>query len=231
MTDGLEFEGKDLAAALGAAAARLGTPPGSLRYEVLEEGRRGLLGLGSRPCRIRVQAPAACSRGLVGGEAAIAGGAECPPPLLVTIRRMLDLMGFEIDVTGRQSTAGVTLTLSGRDRQALLARDGEVLSALQFLLNRMGRRAWPEAGPVRVSCQGAGSRRDDEVVEIVREVSSQVTRTGRSKRLHPMNPYERRLAHLTVREFPGLASRSEGTGFLKRIVVEKVAGPRDDDEP
>ena len=44
-----EFEGRDLEDALAAAAKALGVPPASLRYELLEEGRRGILGLGAVP--------------------------------------------------------------------------------------------------------------------------------------------------------------------------------------
>ncbi len=213
--DRLEFEGKDLAEALEAAAERLGAPVSSLRYEVLEEGRRGLLGLGGRPWRIRVAPRAGAAAGPVG---------DVPSSLLQTVRQMLGLMGLEVAVSAGRSDSGVSLTLSGADSRALLARDGEVLQALQFLLNRMARRRWPEAGPIRLKCPGAGrSRRDDEIVELVREVAQQVVRTGRPRRLHPMNPYERRLAHLTVGEIPGLRSRSEGGGFLKRVVIERAA--------
>jgi predicted RNA-binding protein Jag len=38
-----------------------------------------------------------------------------------------------------------------------------------------------------------------------------------------MNPYERRVVHMTVREVPGLTTVSEGEGFLKRVRVEKIA--------
>lgn len=217
--EALEFEGKDLAEALEAAAERLGVVASSLRYEVVEEGRRGLLGLGGRPWRIRVAPPPA--------NAAARAAADVPAALLLTVRRMVGLMGLDVAVSAGRSGSGVSLTLSGADRGVLLARDGEVLQALQFLLNRMARRLWPEAGPIRLSCPGAGrSRRDDEIVELVREVAQQVVRTGRPKRLHPMNPYERRLAHLAVGAIPGLRSRSEGGGFLKRVVIERATHGR-----
>lgn len=211
----LEFEGKDLAEALRAAAERLGTPASSLRYEVLEEGRRGLLGLGGRLWRIRVEPSAP--------RAPVAPPRDVPQGLLDTVRRMVQLMGLDLAVSEGRSDSGVFLRLSGSDRGALLARDGELLRALQFLLNRMARRLWPEAGPIRLTCTGrGGSRKDVEIVELVREVAQQVVRTGRPKRLHPMNPYERRLAHLAVGEIPGLRSRSEGGGFLKTVVIEKA---------
>jgi len=38
-------------------------------------------------------------------------------------------------------------------------------------------------------------------------------------RLNPLNPYERRLVHLALGEVDGIESRSEGDGFLKRIVI------------
>jgi spoIIIJ-associated protein len=99
----------------------------------------------------------------------------------------------------------------------------ELLSALEFVLNRMGRRAWPDEPPVHVVCSGFRSERDGELVEMVREAAAEVTRSGQPCRLHAMNPYERRVVHMTVREHPGLTTVSEGDGFLKRVRVEKSA--------
>ena len=53
--------------------------------------------------------------------------------------------------------------------------------------------------------------------------SQEVKRTGRTKRLHPMNAYDRRLVHLTVREYEKLGSRSEGSGHLKRVKIYRKA--------
>jgi spoIIIJ-associated protein len=72
-------------------------------------------------------------------------------------------------------------------------------------------------------CRGFRSERDDELVELVREAAAQVTRSGVPQRLHAMNPYERRVVHMTIRELPGLTTVSEGDGFLKRVRVEKIA--------
>jgi len=60
---------------------------------------------------------------------------------------------------------------------------------------------------------------DEELVALTREVTQQVSNTGKTKRLHPMNAYERRLVHITVRERPELDSRSEGNGYLKRVRI------------
>ena len=57
MSEEREFEGKDLEEALASAAAALGIPQAELHYEMLEAGRRGVLGLGVRNVRIRVKPP------------------------------------------------------------------------------------------------------------------------------------------------------------------------------
>ena len=244
-----EFEGRDLEEALREAAEALGIPEPDLDYKILEQGRRGLFGLGAKPVRILAMppvdavaetSPAPRKRKKKSGrggrdkrerrekrdkpsapspKAARRPRAETGPDVEATVSRMVDLMGLELDVSARNVDGGVAVDLGGADRKLLLKKDGELISALQFLLNRMARRAWPGTGRIHLSCDGNRKQRDEELVELTREVARQVSNTGKTKRLHPMNAYERRLVHITVREFPELDSRSEGNGFLKRVRV------------
>lgn len=163
-----------------------------------------------------------------------AGSSQVPPSgehldgLVETVRRMTGLMGMELSVQGEMGDSGAQLLLDGDDHEMLLEKDGELLHAWQFLLNRMSRRAWPGIGRIQVTCPGFRRRRDDDLVSEIKEVASQVARTGEAKKLHPMNPYERRLVHLTIREYPGLSTESEGSGFMKVITVSRDEG---DDGP
>jgi len=260
MTALREFEGNSLDEALEAASSALGIPVDDLQYEMVEQGRRGVFGLGARQVRVRVELDA---EELVTPEPVVAQPAPPAPPARPprpprsprparsgrstkparsgkprrekkkeesspdgdavgqTLERMLDLMGLQLRAQASASGSNVKVLLSGKDRRALLQKDGQLLAALNFLLNRMSRRAWPEVGRIQVQCDGHRNRRDDDVVELVKEVASQVQRTGQAKELHPMNPYERRLAHITVRDYEDLASHSVGDAFLKTIIIEK----------
>lgn len=301
------FEGKDLDEALKSASETLNIAEPDLDYEILEQGRRGLFGLGAKNVRIRVMPPVAGMpdvndelmpsarprpksegrgqrpprgpakdgerRGGRRGDKRKRGGerkkregdgnkrdGEKPPrggerkrrggerkrrggerqrrasekPKLdmevvaarateveTTVQRMAELMGLELTVKARTVDTGVSLDLDGADRDMLTRRDGELVTALQFLLNRMARRAWPGSGRVHLSCTGDREQRDEDLVELTLEVIQQVENTGEAKRLHPMNAYERRLVHIQVRENGGLGSRSEGTGYLKRVKIFK----------
>lgn len=227
--DPREFEGSDLDEALAAASAAFGRPADELAWELVEEGRRGVFGLGARRVRVRVAAgePAAAPAAPVPAAAPAGDPPQAqrpvasPPGLESTTNRMLSLMGLRATATAVPHASGWTVKIEGSDLKPLLRNEGEVLEALEFLLQRMGRRAWPDAGAVRVECAGFRDRRDDELVAVARETAVSVSRTGKSEVLDELNPYERRLVHLTVRETPGVVSRSEGDGFLKRVRIER----------
>lgn len=228
--DAKEFDGKDLEDALGAAVAALGRPASELDYEVLEGGRKGVFGLGARPVRIRVAVVAEAVEGVPSARSLppqpanrkLSVSATDSPPR-VALREIISKMGFDLGVEEARRDGTLELTVDGPDRKSLTARDGELLLALEFVLNRMGRRAWPDDPSVRLVCRGFRSERDDELVQMVKEAAAQVARSGVPRRLRAMNPYERRVVHMTVRELPGMTTVSEGDGFLKRIRVEKLA--------
>jgi len=292
-----EFEGKDLDEALHAAAEALGIDEPELDYQIIEQGRRGLFGVGAKSVRIRVMPPLAAPPDPM-DAAELLGSVEQgqrrkrevrrdqkrgpkpkregkrehkpdqenrgprrgpkrdrrregrrgsrrepaprpkttpngePLPLAPqsgevegTVQKMLELMGLEIRALAVGSDNGVAIELDGKDRKLLTQKDGELIHAMQFVINRMARRAWPDAGRIHLSCDGHRRERDEELVELTREVAQQVGRTGKAKRLHPMNAYERRLVHLTVREYEDLGSRSEGSGHLKRVKIYRAQQP------
>lgn len=239
MSDNVEFEGKDLEEALEEAAGELGLPEEDLHYEIVEQGRRGVMGLGAKNVRIRVTdqmgaedkdgAPAARpSRPRQTKEQAQPPVSEVPAAvatdIAATTQQILDLAGLELSAELVPTDGGVGIEIAGADRKRLVSRKAELLGAIQFLLNRMARRKWPDAQRIHVSSDGktTGLGRDDELVELTREVAQKVSHTGRTQKLPPMNSYERRLVHLTVREFGGLTSSSDGQGARKRVRISKV---------
>jgi spoIIIJ-associated protein len=245
-----EFEGKDLEEALLAASEKLGIPEPELDYRIVEQGRRGLMGLGARNVRISVMPPVGeesvgqppeqqrrrprrsrRGRGRRSGRSGKrrSGGKSGPPPteeaedVKNTLQKMMDLVGLDLDTRLDTAENGLNLHLEGPDRKILYQKDGELISALQFLLNRMAHRAWPGVGRIHLTSDGRRRRRDDELIELAKEVAQQVASTGQPKHLHPMNAYERRLVHIAVREFTELGSRSEGGGYMKRVKIYKIS--------
>jgi spoIIIJ-associated protein len=288
-----EYEGKDLEEAIARASADLGIPEEELHYEVVEQGRKGLLGLGTKEFRIRVMRPVEhlTDHEILVGEEPAGARAEPVEPVADAaaesaretspseaparrprrkrsrsrrsgrsrkgsptgnareaedaafeeadetpvepltgqalevqqcLEKILELAGLQIEVRPARADSGVALRLGGADRKSLKRRNAELLQALQLVLNRMARRAWPGVGRIQLTANGDDKRRDSKLVELTRGAAKQVAKTGRTRKLRPMNAYERRLVHLTIREFTGLTSSSDGDGAVKRVRISKV---------
>jgi spoIIIJ-associated protein len=267
------FEGKDLAEALAEASTRLGIAEPDLDYEIVEQGRRGLFGLGAKSVQIRVMPPIdaetrAAGHGELAGQLSRGKGRRrsgsggdqtarkpvrearrapsdtpvtapkperepSPPPpqesvdqVRASVEKMIGLLGLELDVSAKGVEGGTAVEIDGPDQGLLTDGDAEAIGAWQFLLNRMSRRAWPEAGRIHVYCDGHEQTRDEDLLALARETAEMVLQNGRAKQLRPMNSYERRLVHLTVRKMRGVDSRSEGEGSLKQVRVFKQRSRR-----
>ena len=305
-----EFIGKDLNDALVQAANRLGIHQDEVHYRFIDEGRRGIMGLGARDVRIEVELPdapaaerpskpkpkpergrrprrpakrktaAATAEGAAADKPAAGEGdgqgrqgkgrnrsgrkgrnrggrrsgrdsgrsgnrqpreghrgpqvaVEADPAqveqLAATLRNMIGKLDLELEVAVETVRTGVRIELTG-DQELLVRNDAEFPQAVQFLLNRMSRRTWPDVGRIQVVSDGFHNERDEELMEEIREVAGQVMHTGQAKALQPMNPYERRIVHITVREFEGLRSDSDGEGFRKRITISREDQPAPADD-
>ena len=135
------FEGKDLQEALQTAAHSLGIAEPDLDYEIVEQGRRGLWGIGARSMRIRVMPPLdesspgearkrVSSRRSRGRRREGGRSEERPAPqpkspasseaanrIRESVQKMVDLMGLELAVTCKPADGGVNVELKGGDRK------------------------------------------------------------------------------------------------------------------
>src|SRR5438445_12256094 len=106
-----------------------------------------------------------------------------------------------------QSEGGnLTLQIYTEESRRLIGRDGEMLDAIQFLLNRLLQARDKDAEKVIVDCEHYRSMREDRIVQRVRELADRVRITGRSLQLEPMNSYERRLVHYAFTDDPEVAT-------------------------
>jgi len=217
-----EFEGEDLEGALARASEALGVPREELDYQVMQEGRRGFLGVGGRGVRIRIlggegESPPPEPATGAGEEAAATAAADS-----VRIREFLaEFAGaspFEIEFSVTEDPATIRIDLDGRDRDLFLARRGEGLNALQVVLGRIASQTGSSRA-VYLDCGDFRRGREEELAEIAILMAEKVKKLGEPQSLSPMNPYERRLIHLALKDDPAVETRSDGEGFLKSVVI------------
>ncbi len=211
-----EFQGKDLEDTLQRAATELDRPQDQIDYEVVSEGRKGwFLGVGSQEYRIRVRLlkpPSYESPPEDGFQEMVEG----------LVADFLKGLQLDLDFKVWNEDDRLRVNLFGPDRDYLVDSEGEVLSAIQFLLSRMTRRRFQDSVRIHVDSEGFRIRREEEIVQMARGVADRVRRDREGERLPLLNPYERRLVHIAIRDIPGVSTRSLGEGFLKRISIHPV---------
>ena len=62
-------------------------------------------------------------------------------------------------------------------------------------------------------------RHEEQLIRLAYRTAEQVARSGQSRLLEPMNPYERRLVHTALNDFGGVETKSEGDGLYKQVRI------------
>ena len=131
-----------------------------------------------------------------------------------------DSIPFAISCRVTEEAERIRVEVDGEDRDLFLERRGEGLQALQVILGRIGDE---NDKPIFVDSAGFRQGRDEEIVEIALLAAEKVKKMKEPHRLSLMDPYERRIVHLALKDNPDVETESEGEGFQKRVVIRPRA--------
>ena len=136
-------------------------------------------------------------------------------------KRTVAAMGVPLDVTIVDTPDGVRVELSGEQGEVLLRRRAEALDALQHIVNTAFRRELKDERSFVVDCLDYRKGKDAELRQMARFMAEKAKLTGAPQEMGPLNPYSRRLVHLTVAEDPEMSSESIGDAFLKTVIISR----------
>ena len=127
-------------------------------------------------------------------------------------------MGVPLDVTVIDAGDNIRVELSGEGGELLLRRRAEALDALQQIVNTAFRRELKDDRSFVVDCMNYRKAKDAELRQMARFIMEKAKTAG-PQEMGPLNPYARRLVHLTVAEDPEMSSESIGDAFLKTVII------------
>ena len=218
----------------------LGLTEEHVEIEILDEGKKGLLGLGTRQARIalKIKPPT----GKFEEDAQIVESHQALPeevkedpsrdeePEEVSIARetiniILEKMRVIADVSVRLGEGDenrvqpVLIDIEGKDLSFLIGRKAETINALQFITSLIVGRELGRWVPLQIDVQQYRKRREEELRKLARRIADQVTGTGRKQVLEPMPPNERRIVHIELRENPHVETESIGEDPKRKVTV------------
>ncbi len=192
----------------------------AVRFEVVSEGERGLLGVGYEPARVVAHLPpgAVAAAAAVAAEDVEAGGQAAETRALVS--RIVAALDVDATVEVREEPDRIVVTCSGPDLGLLIGRHGQTIDAIQYLLNATGFHAYgPDRREVVVDAEGYRARREATLESLAVRVAERVRATGEREELEPMTSVERKFVHNCLKEAAGVATTSEGTEPNRYVVV------------
>jgi spoIIIJ-associated protein len=187
----------------------------AVRFQVVSEGERGLLGVGYTPARVLAT---------VERPAAPAGPAEPEEGEAAVARELLERTLAALAVSGtvrvEESEDEVVATVSGPDLGVLIGRHGQMIDALQYLANAVAHRAAGEdRRRIVIDAAGYRARRTATLEGLARRSAEQASATGRRVELEPMSAVERRIVHESLKDDPEVSTESEGAEPHRYVVV------------
>jgi spoIIIJ-associated protein len=135
------------------------------------------------------------------------------------VQRTLTALGLPLEVSISDASDSVRIELSGEGGEVLLRRRAEALEALQHIVNTAFRRELRDDRTFVVDCLDYRKAKDAELRQMARFMMDRAKSSGAPQEMGPLNPYARRLVHLTVAEDPQMSSESIGDAFLKTVII------------
>lgn len=142
------------------------------------------------------------------------------------LNAIFDGAGFTLRASTEETESGCLLNIDGADTSFLLAEGGELLEALQHLVQQAFGRALPKGERIICDVQNFRATREAELRAMARHAAERVRTTGRDFTFGPMIANERRVIHLTLAEDDDLYTESVGEGSSRRLKVSLKTSPK-----
>ncbi|MFH0975046.1 MAG: RNA-binding cell elongation regulator Jag/EloR [Spirochaetota bacterium] len=204
----LEVEGRTIDDATKKALAELGINDASeIKIEVIDEGKSGIFGFGvSRQAKIRVY--------YSDTDSDIISSAR---EILISI---IDKMGLEVKIKDiKEGSNRIYIELDSPQSGLIIGKQGKTLEALQFLLNLIIANKTETSKKIILNIESYREKREKALRRLSKDIAHKVIRTGKPWTLEPMNPFERRLIHLTLQNDSRVSTKSEGEGIYRKVKV------------
>ena len=137
-----------------------------------------------------------------------------------TLEKLLDLLGFSATVERHPMEDGLLLDVKTEDSGRLIGRQGQTLSDLQYITNRLLFQQDSSAPKVMVDVGGYRAQAREALVRKAKDAAEKVRRWGDVVELEPLNAFDRRIIHQALKDDPGIETHSvEVEGTDKKAIL------------
>jgi spoIIIJ-associated protein len=143
-----------------------------------------------------------------------------PEPSKATLEKLLQLLGFPATVEEHSLEEGILLDVKTDDPGRLIGRQGQTLSDLQYITNRLLFQQDQNAPKVMVDVGGYRTQAREALVKKAKDAADKVRRWGDVVELEPLSAFDRRVVHQALKDDPDIETHSvEVEGTEKKAIL------------
>ena len=195
------FTGKTVEEAVKVGLETLGVKESDVTVEVLDEGKKRLIG--SKPAQVKLTVIERTD-----GERAVE-----------FLEGLFPLIGEEVHAELKGEDEKIVIELTATSVKNIIGRRGEVIDAVQTLAGAVANIGRKDYKRVVVDCENYREDREETLNRVANKLAAKAVRLGKRVRLEPMNPYERRIIHSALVDNPDVTTKSEGKEPARFVVI------------
>ncbi len=196
------YLGKTVDEAIQNGLKVLGITREEAEIEVLEEGKKGILGFGAVKAQVKV------TKKLSDGERAVE-----------FIEGLLDLLNIPATCDLENNDNSIEINVNTTSSHQVIGRRGETLDAIQTIAGAVANIGRDDYTRVVVDCENYREQRENTLRELAIKLAKKAVEKGRKMTLEPMNPYERRIIHAALADNNEVKTVSDGKEPNRYIVI------------
>jgi spoIIIJ-associated protein len=231
-----EYQAKTVDLAIEKACEDLNAAKEDLEIEVTSDGYRGIFGLvGGKDARILVTLKLKSSQNnkrkdLVFNRSTSQELKRETPVTPVApseksvrakeiLETILEKMSMPVTIKVVRDDEIVQLDINGEGGGLLIGKNGQTLEALQYMVNKIVNRSPEDRKRVVLDTQGYREKRVNFLTEMALRLGRKAKKLRKPISTEPMNAYDRRIVHLTLKNDSALTTKSQGEGLNRKIVI------------
>lgn len=194
--------GQTVEEAVKSALAQLETTEDRVEIAIMNEGKKGIFGFGSRPAVVKVTAKI-----------------DPVEEAKEFLKDVSEKMGVDVEIEVLRDGKQVQFILSGDKIALLIGKRGQTLNSLQYLTQLVINRFSDQYFHVLLDAEDYRKRRNETLVHLAERLAQKALKTGKKVALEPMPSYERKVIHTALMENNRIKTYSDGVEPNRHIVI------------
>ncbi|MFO8088850.1 MAG: RNA-binding cell elongation regulator Jag/EloR [Desulfatiglandaceae bacterium] len=209
-----EFEGKTTEEAVENACRKLNVPRDDISIEVIEPGSPGIFGLvGGKKARVRISIAREEPPAQTGDDEIL----KVAKNTLEDILSLIPVEGAEVEAEVADGI--VKLCIDGDKSGLLIGRKGRTLDALQFIVTKIVSKNLDRKIHLIIDSENYRRRRKDYLIQMALDIGEKARKSKKPMSTGLLNPHDRRIVHIALKDQQQLTTTSRGEGMLKKVVI------------